>query len=267
MENMVAGFDKQSDSFRVMRELISDARKLAEDETNTGLAMVQRDTARAIYSGTTVTVDGDTVQFEVPKVTGVGKGYVLSDRAPGEHFIDLPDSPERRRLAKAIMAVELNNILSGRQFDNDRHGGNCRVKDGIVYHFDFGGMLLAPPTDDDLRQLGEVVVAAGLGAKSVDDFVNRCFSALREREERNEEVSPILKRAQKALISIAEYSAGMTREDMLEVLVSAAAHDLHPAVKEAVEGAVIEALMSTPDLMTELAGLMQSPPITIRRKA
>lgn len=265
MEKMVGTFDHSSDSFRVMRELISDARVLAADETNTALAQLQRDQARGVYNGVVVTVGGTAVQFHVPKVLQVGKEFVLSERAPGEHFIDLPKSEHRKVLAKAIMALELNNILSGRPFDNDRHGGNCRVENGTVFHFDFGGMMLAAPSDYDLRQLGQAVVAAGLAAQSVEDFINRYFEVLRQREAKGEEISPLLKRAQKALLSIAEYSADMTKDDMLEVLVSAAAHDLHPAVRSAVESAVMEALEREPGLMLQMAGLLQSPPIRIKR--
>jgi len=270
MGNMIERFDRSSDSFQVMRELIVDARDLAEVETRTQLAKIQRERAQDVYNGTTVTVDGAVVSFGVPSVIGVGEQHVLSIRAPGEHFIDLPASDEKRRLAKAIMAVELNNILSGRPFDNDRHGGNCRVEGGAVHHFDFGGMMLEDPSDSDLKELGEAVVAAGIGAKSVDDFVNRYFGVLRDRQAAGEQVSPILKRAQKALLSISEYSDGMTKDDMIDVLVSAAAHELHPAVREAVEGAVMGALISggaSPSAvdLPRILGALEDPPIKISR--
>lgn len=270
MAKMVDRFDQRSDSFRVMRELIGDARELADVETQPRFAEIQRERAGQVYNGTTVSVDGERVRFAVPAVTGVGDKYVLSVRAPGDHFIDLPAGEGKLRLAKAIMTVELNNILSGRPFDNDRHGGNCRIEGNTVHHFDFGGMMLEDPAESDLRELGEAVVAAGLGAKSVDDFVSRYFEVLRDRQANGEEVSPILKRAQKALLSIAEYSTGMSKEDLIDVLVSAAAHDLHPAVRGAVEDAVMGALMSQGanssgiDL-PRILGALEDPPIQISR--
>jgi hypothetical protein len=270
--NMVGAFDHASASFRVMRELLGDASALAEIETNTGYVKLQRDAARRTYNGVTVDVGERRIKFQVPEVLEFGEGWVLSERAPGAHFIDLPDDRGRRELAKAIMTVELNNILSGRPFDNDRHGGNCRVEGNTVHHFDFGGMMLAPPSDDDLRQLGETVVKAGFGAQSVDDFVNRYFDVLRERQGVGEEISPVLKRAQKALLSIAEYSQGLSKDDLIDVLVSSAAHELHPAVREAVEGAVIGMLTNSPsnNPPVDLARVMEAltdPPIRITRSA
>ena len=236
LDGMISKLDQESSSFQVMRDIISDSKELIENETNTSLAPHQRDTARGLYNTSRVFIDGEEIRFYVPPIVKTGEHYVVSEKAPGPHFIDLPPGEERKKFAKAILALELNAILSGLPFDNDRHGGNCRIQDNIVYHFDFGGMMLSSPSEKELNELSKVILSSASGSVSIEEFVQRYFSTLRSMNEKGEILSPLLKRAQKALLSLAEYSQDMTEDDLKDITY-AALDSAHPVVKSAAKDA------------------------------
>lgn len=239
LEEMITNFDPDSQSFQVMRDIIRDSKDLIEIETNTSLAQHQRDTARSLYNNARVFINEEEVNFHVPSVVATGKQFIISEKAPGPHFIDLPSGSEREKFAKAILALELNTILSGLPFDNDRHGGNCRIEGNTVYHFDFGGMMLESPSERDLQELTDLVLLAGSGASSIDEFVERYFSRLREKTSEGEEIAPLLKRAQKALLSLAEYSHDLTPSDLKEIIYGAI-QTAHPIVKKTARKALLD---------------------------
>lgn len=239
IEDMVANFDPESQSFQVMRDILSDSRELIAIETNTSYAQDQRDIARKVYNNTRVFIHDHEVSFQVPALLDTGSQYIISEKAPGPHFIDLPPSPERTRFAKAILALELNTILSGLPFDNDRHGGNCRIDGNTIHHFDFGGMMLESPSEKDLQELSELVVSAGSGSSSIETFIERYFSHLQEKGAAGEQISPLLKRAQKALLSLAEYSHDLTPGDLKEIIYGAV-QSAHPIVKKTARRALLD---------------------------
>jgi len=218
----------------ILRELISDANEQVEIETNITHARMQRELAREQYTEMSVEVDGETFSFEVPDIINAGDQFFVSKLAQGEHFIDLPDSERKTKIAKAILALEIQAILSGKPFDNDRHGGNCRISGQTISHFDFGGMLLDQPGPEELRQLGQALTQAALSSKDMKEFVESYFAEVRKISDTQAGAPVLLRRVQKALVSLAEYSDGLNAQDFKSILVSAMQFGIDPSLQEGV---------------------------------
>jgi hypothetical protein len=260
LEHANAGSEKKE----VFSELIRDARELIEIETDTLQAHAQREMAQKRYNGTSIIVDGETFYFTVPPITHVGSEYFISELALGEHFIDLPESPRKHAIAKAILTLEIHGILSGEPFDNDRHGGNCRIHGQTIGHFDFGGMLLSRPEDHELADLGKAISTAALNSDTVTQFIEHYFSYVRDLSLTPDGAPPLLRRVQKALASLAEYTEGLTSKEFQAVLIGAMNHGVHPKIQESIYSAMSSVGNSSLDSESLITELM-NPSITIEK--
>jgi hypothetical protein len=104
-------------------------------------------------------------------------------------------------------------------------------------------MMLESPSVKDLHELSELVVSAGSGSSNIGTFIERYFSQLREKTLAGEEISPLLKRAQKALLSLAEYSHDLTPGDLKEIIYGAV-QSAHPIVKKTAKRALLDLPLS-----------------------
>jgi len=156
------------------------------------------------------------------------------DKAEGKHFLDIPDNKKnldyKRAVAKAIAAFELSLIVRGLPFDDDRHGGNCKIDGNTISHFDFGGMMLKLPSDDELKQFGEVMVNVLSRTNREGDFADEYFQEIKKLKESQGSVPALVKRVQKALLSLGDYRRYFRDDDLLDVIATAV-QAAHPTLR------------------------------------
>lgn len=149
MESFVAELWKADDSFSqiapAVAEMVQSARTSAILETNGRVGAAQADAMRARYNGLTVTLGERAFPFATAAWSDHGPEFRRMQKMKGPTFNDLPaTTPEeilhKQQVAKAIVYVELRNILSGNPFCVDRHGRNIRVDGTSVGHFDHGAV-------------------------------------------------------------------------------------------------------------------------------
>jgi len=149
MEAFVAELRKADDAFAQIAppvaEMVHSARTSAVLETNGRVGAAQTDAMRARYDDLTVTIGTQRFPFGTATWRHHGPEFRRMQKMKGPTFNDLPSTtPEealhKRQVAKAILYVELRNILSGNAFCPDRHGRNIRVDGNSVGHFDHGAV-------------------------------------------------------------------------------------------------------------------------------
>src|SRR3990167_247293 len=130
--------------------------------------------------------------------------YRLLEQAQGVHFNDLPmDSPLRNAVAKAILVLELSNILSGSRFDSDRHGNQLRIDDHSIGLFDFGEMMLDAPTETDVTQLQRALpYMIGDAFAPMSNLQLPTFQCYLKQLDENSPPSSFLTRAYRALLAL-----------------------------------------------------------------
>ena len=149
MENFVAELRKADDSFSqvapAVAEMVHSARTSAVLETNGRVGASQADAMRSRYDNLTVTIGTQPFSFATAAWRDNGPEFRRMQKMKGPTFNDLPSTTaeealHKRQVAKAILYVELRNILSGGAFCPDRHGRNMRVDGNSVGHFDHGAV-------------------------------------------------------------------------------------------------------------------------------
>jgi hypothetical protein len=149
MEDFVAELRRSDDTFSqiapAVAEMVTSARTSAILETNGRVGVAQADAMRARYNGLTVRIGENAFPFATAAWSDHGPEFRRMQKMKGPTFNDLPaNTPEealhKRHVAKAIVYVELRNILSGNAFCVDRHGRNIRVDGSSVGHFDHGAV-------------------------------------------------------------------------------------------------------------------------------
>jgi len=154
-------YDKLTDA---VSQMITQASRMADIETDTEIGQQQCEQAERIYNGVNILCDGEAFSFKVMEWRARGKNWVTMKRAEGVVFNDLPeDTPDqiayKKAFAKAYIVFEIRRIISGRRFDHDRHGAQLCIdpETNSVGIFDTGAMALREPTVEEQRQLGRVV--------------------------------------------------------------------------------------------------------------
>ena len=116
----------------IMTDLIEQARGMAYTETNSTVGLAQMQHAQQLYNGYHIQVDGHTFHLKNANWRGYGPEFMDQEYQPGTHFIELPEKTGeelayKKATAKAYVAMEFINILSGESFDHDRHGAQLRI--------------------------------------------------------------------------------------------------------------------------------------------
>ncbi len=203
-------------------ELIHSARQLFQSETDHIVSEKQFKTSLEIFDQRTVVVDGVEIRFQVAKNIVAGPGYRLMQKAPGLHFNDLGDaSPEekilRERIATANLVVVLDQILQGGAFDFDRHGEQVKVEGNLVTVFDFGGILLNPPSVRQKKLLGHVLVDGIISLLDGKDMDTILFEFLKRNKLAREDLNFILI-VQRALLAVQDFRKHVSNQRLISAL-------------------------------------------------
>jgi hypothetical protein len=149
MESFVAELRKADDEFsqiaQPVSEMVRSARISAVLETNGRVGAAQAEAMHKTYHGIVVNLAGQQFPVSTAIWRDHGPEFRRMQKMKGPTFNDLPSqTPEealhKRKVAKAILYVELRNILSGGAFCVDRHGRNIRVDGNSIGHFDHGAV-------------------------------------------------------------------------------------------------------------------------------
>lgn len=237
-----------SGATETVRELIQQANGRLDIEVSCKLAPLQYGNARDIYSGAAVTMDGLHHKFNSPEVIACGDTYFLMTKIQGDHFIELPEQnepelAEKKTYAMVNLAFELNNKLRGR-FDCDRHGGNVKIllKSREVGHFDFMSMAINDWNKEGYRQFARLLISTLGGEKTVKQFFNDLLEQeklLREElHGAGKQLDPYVMEVQKGLLTDAEYTEMLDRNDLMRVVISSLLNGMHPHMQEALLEAI-----------------------------
>jgi len=240
----------------VLRELIWIAKARIETEVDVTLAPEQYERGRKMYQGLKVEVNGEIFNFTAAQVITFGKAVVeeavveffLMDEIQGDHFLELKDSAGAKNIrlkntAQAIFTAEISKILQC-EFDSDRHGGQMKILDGTIGHFDFKGLGPNRWVDSDYTQFATVLVALlpQLGTKQ--DMGAAFLDAQRRLRENKEEIGNLVMEVQRALIPLGEYVRYLDVGQIKDSFLAALKAGVSPALAEKLVNAVPSFLKS-----------------------
>lgn len=226
--------------------MITEAQLMSVAEMQYELSLQQFAIARKVYGHEMRVGDYSIKIFPTHLIRG-GEGYRFIDLVYGKEFNNLPTETTHDKeiitcIAKAVMTVELINILSGRYFDSDRHGNQLRIVIDEESHkikvglYDFGEMALANPSVDDVMRLVAVIkdippmVARQRGFEGV--FEKIMTNHIEVATQHNHAISYLM-RVRKGLLALQDFQKHLSEIDMIDVLLHAAQSSLiHPAIRE-----------------------------------
>ena len=168
-------------------------------------------------------------------------------KAEGQHFNDWPiDSPVRRTAAKAILTLELGEMLKGEPVDSDRHGGQMRVSESsdgaiIVGVFDFAEMMTASPTESDILPLSEAmpyIIADAFRSAEINlPGFEHYTDQLRAQQQ---SLNPYVTTCYRALLALQDTMQSLNPKDLQEVLGALIHYDgLNKTLRESFQHTLI----------------------------
>lgn len=223
--------------------IISEAKELSKIEMDRKLSEQQNQVAARLYARSiTVTVDDKPHTFTMNPAHLIqsGEGYRFIERVYGTEFNELPnqtseDREIRRAIAKAVITVELINILRGDCFDSDRHGNQLRHQNHQLGLYDFGEMSLHPPSEVELKQLAKVLSDVPIAAIK-NKLFHTNFDVLLTEHIRKAlkagEPTSYLMRIRKGLLALRDFQKELSTEELIDVLKQVNASEaIHQKIK------------------------------------
>ncbi|MFZ4761931.1 MAG: M48 family metalloprotease [Alphaproteobacteria bacterium] len=206
--------------------MIEEARRSAKVETDMSVAAYQNTLAQEAYHGIKVSVKQDGKNYEfihhVTNLWEIGENFKRVSIAHGIHFNDLPDSTTedtsfKQAAAKAMLATQLSLRFSGIKTDLDRHGGNIKINEGCLSHFDLGAMNITPLTIEDRvstgRILAQVMREVGISGKNFNESIIRHI----DRAEVSEGTRVYLNGLKKDFLALGDYINCLSGNDLAAV--------------------------------------------------
>lgn len=242
--------------YEVLIQLISQAKHMSAIETDSNVGKRQSEIASRLYDGRTVSVDEREFEFSVAEVLDAGKDFQLMKKALGDHFNDLPSKTQKQKkikqsLAEAYVALELNIILQGMEFDHDRHGAQMRVNGNQITLFDHGAMALEPPTTEERQVMAKAIFDALVAQSQGGDLAASLFQSIKQIHEQTGEIPRYLLTVQKALLALGDFIQEIPEERLKSLVASAAQEGMHEDIQLTfleqllVNSDAVEAMMSS----------------------
>ena len=223
------------------KRLVQNAADNVQIETDLDIGEQQYRDAKALYPEK-VTADNITFDIKVMDWVAKGKDWAIMDKAQGIDFKDL-EEPYKTAVAKAVFSTELSNMLSGKRFDSDRHGGQYKfdTENNVIGVFDTGSMSMTEPTDKERQALGIVLArtmkgirrnqnVANVFSTEIDNVVNELYKS---ELSRNEPVPPYLSEFQRGMLALNDFYAPLSGKDMAECIIKAfdnGKNHIHPEI-------------------------------------
>ncbi len=208
-------------------EMIKQADRMSEVETDHELGQKQYEYSQEIYNGVKINGGSEIFSLNVMDWRSKGKNWIIMDRAKGCIFNVLPESTleqitYKKEFAKSYIIFEVVNILKGKKFDHDRHGAQLCVDQetneaGI---FDTGAMALEDPTAQEQKLLGNVfygLVSSYNKGGSLEALGGLLSDKIENLHKKNIDTRYLIE-VQKGILALGDFTRILDKEDMFEVL-------------------------------------------------
>ena len=192
-----------------------------------------------------MTADGVKFDIKVMDWVSYDEDWAIMDKAQGVDFREL-EEPYKKAAAKAVFSTELANMLSGKRFDFDRHGGQYKfdTQKNVIGVFDTGAMSMVEPTDKERQALGMVLArtlnglrhnrdAAAVFSAEVDKIINEQYQF---EISKNYKIPPYLSEFQRGMLALNDFYSGLSGKDAAECIIRAmdnGKHQIHPQIVKA----------------------------------
>lgn len=201
--------------------IIQQARKMTDIETNMELGFQQNRVASVQYNSRIVIANGKKFQFKVCNWDAYGPEWRDMEFGNGREV----KSPAEKQ---AILIAELIQMLSGDEFDCDRHEFQYKVRGNVIYVFDHGGMSLDKPTEAEKRLSGEIL------ANLINEISRGVSStvAIRSTLENIATSSDYIERVKKGLLSLSFAVKSLEKKQAIAVLFTVlGSKDIDPTIR------------------------------------
>lgn len=226
------------------KRLVQNAAENVKIETDLDVGEKQYKDAKKLYPENVVS-NGVDFKIKVMDWVAHDKNWAIMDKAQGVDFKEL-EEPYKTAAAKAVFSTELANMLSGKRFDFDRHGGQYKfdAENNVIGVFDTGSMSMVEPTEKEREALG-AVLARTLVEMRHNPNVAAVFSAQIDKVtkefygrevERNKPVPPYLSEFQRGMLALNDFYAPLSGKDVAECMMNAldnGKNRIHPQIVKA----------------------------------
>lgn len=234
--------------FAPVTQMVRQAQKMSGVETDMDVAAKQAAAASKLYDGMKITIGGKTYTFSAAKYLGHGANHKDFELIEGQHFKDIAEAAKTAEevahvqgLAKAGLASELFNILSGRPFDHDRHGGQQKIQGTHFGQFDHGALSYdeAAKAVTEMSPRQKQMIGHFIGGTIKGHFVKGLSVAdAMRREIKRSAHTPVeedfLASVDRALLALGDFKTHVPNEDLKGILGSIfVSGKFDPAIKEA----------------------------------
>ncbi len=234
------------------KRVVAQARAAIKIETDvSGAGYEQLQKAKEIYPSS-VSMDGYDFELRIADWHDKGKKWVKMERMPGKEFDDIPEGPYKQALKKAYLGVELLNILSGREFDHDRHKGQMLIEKkndttSVIGLFDTGSMALNPPSVEDQKALGRLMykVTEHYLREPESSLANILSYEFDEYYKENPNASTYITEVQRGLTAMGPYYENFTAKEWMDCCSIVFNAEEMPISSHVLDGFTHEILNST----------------------
>lgn len=229
-------------------EMISQANKMSDIETDHKSGKKQYKSAQKIYNGVTIKNKNHTFSFRVMDWQATGKNWIIMNRAEGSTFNNMPattgtQKEYKQSFAMAYIAFELRNILSGKKFDHDRHGDQLCInpETNEVGIFDTGAMALKAPTPQEQKLLGKTICELILSSnkKLALSKLGSTLSNKIEALHKEKTDTQYLVEVQKGILALGDFFRTLKANDIRTILEIA---NLPSAVSQNIKAGIVSAM-------------------------
>lgn len=214
---------------RSVQEMVVQAARMSEIETDHDRGQRQYEFAKDIYDGVTIRGGQETFSLKVMDWKVKGQNWIIMDRAKGQTYNALPeDTPEqiayKKHFARSYILFEMTNILSGRKFDHDRHGAQLSVDTATnkVGIYDTGAMALQDPAPEAQRTLGGIIYdvfkAAMSGQDAVSSFGLITGEKIEELHNQGQDTQYLVE-VKKGILALGDFFKILDRDDIRGILL------------------------------------------------
>lgn len=224
--------------------MIEEAEHMSEIELDYKMGDEQHKIADKLYNksapiSVTVNQKKYLVYFQACESLESAAGYRTLTLIEGEDFNSLSTDCQKAA-AIAFMEKELTLILSGEQFDSDRHHGNFKVKvEGekiLIGEFDFGETLLHPLKKEEIESLAVVIRELPLVLKQKGSIEELFQKHIQNAVNSGKPYSHLM-HVKKALLSLNDCRQKLSDDEMKNIMIKIR-NNIHPTFAKALaEGA------------------------------
>ncbi len=243
-KEMLTTLQKRYNNISSFSRLIDNAAGNVNIETDLDIGYKQLLDAKKLYPDT---VRSDNIEFKLNVMDWAekGKDWAILEKAQGVDFKDL-DGSYKTAVAKAIFSTELANMLSGKRFDSDRHGGQYKIdpKTNTIGIFDTGSISMVEPSAKEQEVLGIVLARTIKGLRNDDNIANvfskeidKATNEFYKTEiSQKKPVPPYLSEFQRGMLALNDFYGELKPKDLVECITKSLNNRHHKIHENIVKG-------------------------------